>query len=440
MEEPVAFLEPLKTLHETRSEVEFGMFAVQVIKQNTSKLTVGPVQAFVVEIPAKLTSKALRQVSYQPHLVKPIIPSGGKHPSFSHFRRVCTLSHLPEDLTWRRDYDSRGLQTCFLLVPNTVVPWEKIRDHFLPHIEEEGLPRCFDAVVPRYGPLNVEQASLWSERYWPTIYNPAAQVLQDAPPLQHLKRIRTQLEVPAADKYLQLAMMAAIEAREMGHGRAVGAVVVDPETGAVIAVAGDARWYSPNPVPKPKKGRRGTRGEGRPEYHAVMRAIAMVANKELRRRIAAGGHKKFLTTYRETPSGQALTAIEARYEDDEKILEDLTSKVGNVNIGESHDTVLPEKQSGPQKEGYLCSGLDIYLTHEPCVCCGMGMIHSRFRVCVLGRQMPGSGGLSAERGGVHLSYGLFWRRELNWRVMTFRHTEATAWDGEGRTDKEIFHA
>lgn len=66
MEEPVAFLEPLKTLHETRSEVEFGMFAVQVIKQNTSKLTVGPVQAFVVEIPAKLTSKALRQVSYQP--------------------------------------------------------------------------------------------------------------------------------------------------------------------------------------------------------------------------------------------------------------------------------------------------------------------------------------------------------------------------------------
>jgi len=58
----------------------------------------------------------------------------------------------------------------------------------------------------------------------------------------------------------------------------------------------------------------------------------------------------------------------------------------------------------------------------------------------LGRQMPGSGGLSAERGGMHLSYGLFWRRELNWRVMTFRHTEAASWDGEGRTDKEIFHA
>ncbi|KAK5259057.1 tRNA-specific adenosine deaminase subunit tad3 [Exophiala xenobiotica] len=404
MAEPVPFLEPLKTLHETRSEEVF-------------------VRAFVIEIPA--------------NIVKPIIPNGGKHPSFSHFRRVCTLSHLPEDLTWRRDYDSRGLQTSFLLVPNTVVPWENIRDTFLPHIDVEGLPRCFDAVVPRFGPLNAEQAALWTERYWPTIYNPAAQVIQDAPPLHHLKRVKSQLEVPAADKYMGLAMMAAMEAREMGHGRAVGAVIVDPETDAVLAVAGDARWYAENP--KVQRARKSNGAEGRPEYHAVMRAIAMVANKELRRRIAAGGHKKFLTTYCETPSGQALTSIEARYEDDGKALQDLTTQVGNIAISEPHDA-LPEKQSGPQKEGYLCSGLDIYVTHEPCVCCGMGMIHSRFRSCVLGREMPGSGGLSAEKGANRLGYGLFWRRELNWRVMTFQHTGAAALDGEGRIETGIFHA
>jgi len=80
------------------------------------------------------------------------------------------------------------------------------------------------------------------------------------------------------------------------------------------------------------------------------------------------------------------------------------------------------------------------VTHEPCVCCGMGMIHSRFRSCVLGREMPGSGGLSAEKGANRLGYGLFWRRELNWRVMTFQHTGAAALDGEGRIETGIFHA
>ncbi|KAL2414960.1 hypothetical protein ABEF91_000270 [Exophiala dermatitidis] len=407
---PVPFLEPLKTLHETRSDEEF-------------------VRAFVVEIPAKLTSKALS-------IVKPIIPSGGKHPSFSHLRRLCTLVHLPLDLAWRRDYDARGLQTVFLLLPNTVVPWEDIEATLMPHIDVEGLPRCFDAVVPRFAPLSAEQAALWSERYWPSIFNPAAQVVQDAPPLHQLRRVRTALEVPMADKYIQLAFQAAAEAHDAGHGRGVGAVVVDPETGAVMAVAGDARWWSEDP--KIHKSLMANHGEGRPEYHAAMRAIAMVANKEHRRRIKAGSHNKFLATCSETPSGQAVTSIEARYEDDDKVLRDLTNGLRNVTLVD-HDS-LPEKQSESRSEGYLCSGLDLYLTHEPCVCCAMAMIHSRFRACVFARRMPRSGGLSAETGEKTLGYGLFWRRELNWRVMTFEHTRAMTLKGADRIDKDIFHA
>jgi tRNA-specific adenosine deaminase 3 len=369
-------------------------------------------------------------------IVKPIIPTGGKHPSFNHLRRLCNLSHLPLDLTWRRDYDSRGLQTVFLLVPNTVVPWESIRDTLVPHIDVQGLPRCFDAVVPRFAPLSAEQATLWTERYWPAIYNPAAQVIQDAPPLHHLRRVRTALEVPATDKYMKLAMMAGAEAHEEGHGRSVGAVVVDPESGAVIAVAGDARWWSADP--KIHKSLMADHGEGKPEYHAVMRVIAMVANKELRRRINAGAHQKFLATCSETPSGQALTVTEARYEDEDKVLRDLTAGLGNVVLANTE--VLPEKQTGPRTEGYLCSGLDIYLTHEPCVCCAMAMIHSRFRACVFARKMPGSGGLCAEAGNKKLGYGLFWRRELNWRVMTFQHNQAAALAGDERLDTGIFHA
>ncbi|OAL36507.1 hypothetical protein AYO20_04123 [Fonsecaea nubica] len=413
MVEKISFLEPLKTVHENRSEEVF-------------------VQAFVIEIPAKLTSKALS-------IVKPVIPNGGKHPSFSHFRRVCSLTHLPLDLTWRRDYDARGLQTVFLLVPNTVVSWEDIKATLVPHIDVEGLPRCFDAVVPRHAPLSSEQAALWTERYWPSIYNPAAQVLQDAPPLHQLRRMRTLLEVPATDTYMELARQAARASREHGHGRGVGAVVVEPETSTVVAVAGDARWWSDDPGTH--QSLMANNGEGRPEYHAVMRAVAMVANKELRRRIRAGGHLKFKDTCSETPSGQALTPVESQYGEDQEILRDITSGLGNVVLETNVNDAVPEKRPNPRSEGYLCSGLDIYLTHEPCVCCAMAMIHSRFRVCVFARKMPGSGGLCSEPGGNRLAYGLFWRRELNWRVMTFQHTQAAAVEGEeGPTDKGIFHA
>ena len=321
-------------------------------------------------------------------------------------------------------------------MPNTVVPWEEIKAALLAHIDIEGLPRCFDAVVPKFAPLTAEQAALWSERYWPSIFNPAAQVHQDAPPLHLLRKVRTALEVPDTEKYMKLAVMAAAEAQQGGHGRAVGAVVVDPESGTVVAVAGDARWSSDNPAIQ--ESLKANHGQGRPEYHALMRVIAMVANKELRRRIKAGSHNKFLATCSETPSGQALTATEARYEDDDKVLQDLTCGLGNIVLADAE--VLPEKQSGSRPEGYLCSGLDIYLTHEPCVCCAMAMIHSRFRACVLGRKMPRSGGLSAEAGDKTLGYGLFWRRELNWRVVTFQHSPTTVTAGEGGIDAGIFHA
>ena len=441
------FLEPLKTVHETRSEEVFSMYClpeafVYVADHLTSSSVRrrDPCQADKQGAQVSFSTLAvIEMLTHNPSIVKPIIPSGGKHPSFGHFRRVCTLSHLPEDLTWRRDYDARGLQTVFLLVPNTVVPWEDIKVTFEPHIDIEGLPRCFDAVVPRHAPLSAEQAALWSERYWPSIYNPAAQVMQDCPPLHHLRRTRAALEVPNTDEYMELALTAAGQSTEYGHGRGSGAVVVDPETGEVVAVAGDARWWTDDSDIDHSSA--DDQGEGRPEWHALMRVVAMVANKELRRRISAGGHLKFKDTCTESPAGQSLAPIESYYEEDREPLRDLTAGLGNIVLETNTADVLPEKRNGPRSEGYLCSGLDIYLTHEPCVCCAMAMIHSRFRACVFVRKMPGSGGFCAEPGKNRLGYGLFWRRELNWRVMTFQHTQMAVLEGEeGRMDTKIFHA
>jgi tRNA-specific adenosine deaminase 3 len=91
--------------------------------------------------------------------------------------------------------------------------------------------------------------------------------------------------------------------------------------------------------------------------------------------------------------------------------------------------------------GYLCEGLVLFITHEPCVMCAMAILHSRFGGVVFGRALKGTGALCAERrdaGGEGMSgepenglaYGLFWRRELNWRMLAWQ------WVEEGEADKE----
>jgi tRNA-specific adenosine deaminase 3 len=366
------------------------------------------------------------------------------------------LTHLPLDLKWRRNYDSNGLQTVFLLLPNSTVPWFKIAEAFAVHVDEPGLPRCFNQVVPRHAPLSSEQADLWSERYWPTTYNPAAQLLQDAPPLHQLRRVQVEIDTSSATEYIQLAKQAGEGARLKGHGRGVGAVVVNPKTQQVIAVAGDGRWWTSEQTSSANPDL--TDCEGRPEHHALMRVVAMVANKELRRRLRAGSHTRFASTCTESPGGEPLTDLERVYSEavnSPLVLSPTTSNPASPtfpapisptesieNLASSLSSSLSSFSIGSRmsrSEGYLCSGLDLYLTHEPCVCCAMAMIHSRFRSCIFERRMPGSGALSARDTPASLGYGLFWRRELNWRVMTFQYHETKDTRRRGRAvDK--FHA
>lgn len=299
-------------------------------------------------------------------------------------------------------------------MPNPIVDWETVKKSIAPFITDDSeLPRCITVIVPKLPPLNNDQAKLWSERYWPCSYNPASQVLQDAPPIHQIRKIQAQVDTPRAETFLHLANTAADSAAKGGYGRAIGAVVVDPSLDEVVAVAGDARWLSQQNSKFVNDS--DYQKEGRPDYHALMRVIAMVANKELKRRLSAGSHTKFSSTCSEVPSGHPLNDLETQYAHAPYHLKPPVVKV------EEQTAAVNPPQPTKRSEGYLCSNLDLYLTHEPCVCCAMAMIHSRFRTCTFLKRMPQTGSLGSENKDGGLGYGLFWRRELNWRVMTFQY-------------------
>lgn len=123
-----------------------------------------------------------------------------------------------------------------------------------------------------------------------------------------------------------------------------------------------------------------------------------------------------------------MSVIEQYYLDSTALGDEMCSKF----IG------FPPPATDTRGEGYLCSNLDIYVTHEPCVCCAMAMVHSRFRACILETRMTASGALCARTHQSMLGYGLFWRRELNWRVLTFQYKRAES--DRGPVLKDMFHA
>jgi tRNA-specific adenosine deaminase 3 len=253
--------------------------------------------------------------------------------------------------------------------------------------------------VPSLAPTSAEQARHWSENFWPTIYNRSNPF---GPHPFNLSKAQDEIG-PKAGEWLALAARAGHESKNLGHGEAIGAVVL--QAGEPIAVVGDMRWTG--------CGKETGAPNGNVMSHAAMRAIGMVAKKRIR-------------VDREAPPkpnpadvGVDPKAPEARNTDwfhDEP--------ANPLERYYFEDTDI-------KPNGYLCVDLDIVLTHEPCIMCSMAILHSRFNRCIFGQRMPLTGGLTADsvadRGVVHgtagdeggLQYGLFWRPELNWKFMAW---------------------
>lgn len=270
--------------------------------------------------------------------------------------------------------------------------------------------------VPLLPPTSEEQSKQWSQQYWPTVYkrnNPFG------PHPSIISHAEDELR-SSTGQWMALAAFAGLEASIASIGEEFGAVIVDRHArggSSAIVVAGDARWKEQHTQDIISQ-----ECSGNVMAHAVMRAIGMVAQKR-----CALLHRRD-----QTPSDPAELKIFA-----DKPLTPVERAVY------SKDALAAG--------GYLCLDLEIYITHEPCIMCSMAILHSRFGRVIFGKRMPKTGGLTAEieaststassnaeLSEVHakcdskildarsparhqipggLGYGLFWRPELNWKLL-----------------------
>lgn len=255
-------------------------------------------------------------------------------------------------------------------------------------MEEEVFLRSIP--VPMVSPTSQVQAAMWTQHFWPSLYR------KNNPLGPHPSMIARQTDEIADDAALWMAMahQVARQSQDAGYGEPMGACIIQRGENnkiTVVALAADARYCH--------QGKVGCAGN--PMAHSAMRAISIVAQKLVR------------AENRKTQTTQA-PIMEFEAFQDSPILED-ERKVFDLDH--------------PNPDGYLCHGLEMYLTHEPCVMCSMAILHSRMGKVAFRHRMPLTGGLCAEdRGAEHPSLngadggrglGLFWRRELNWSMIAW---------------------
>ncbi|KAJ8924155.1 hypothetical protein NQ315_006939 [Exocentrus adspersus] len=164
---------------------------------------------------------------------------------------------------------------------------------------------------------------------------------------KHLEKLSTNTlfsskELSEFGDYMKLAIDVAV----YGNEHRVGAVVVDPKINSVVAVG-----YS-----RSKEG---------PCRHAAMVAVDNVAKTQ-----NGGAWNREKVTERQSDlntNGLEETLLVLLKEKHKALRFGATWSKGKKELFEPAD--------GP----YLCTGYYMFLTHEPCAMCAMGMIHSRVK-------------------------------------------------------------
>lgn len=332
------------------------------------------VEAYIVDIPAKSANTVLHAID---EAIRPRYPI-----NLPHLRRFVKPAFLPSHLQGPRvEQDTLHFLLCPAKTLNASEALGLLSSSTHTDIETHRF-HLRTISVPLLPPTSLDQAEAWSRRYWPIIYkgnNPFG------PHSSVVARAENEI-IGNVASYIALAKRVGTETATASFGLPIGAVTVDrsnPAHPSIVVAAGDARWAD---LPDAAK-----HGSGNVMHHAVMRSIGLIARKR----------KDML----EPPLQAEHMGMNHSGSTDEPV----TATERGLFTGA---TLAPG--------GYLCLDLEIYVSHEPCIMCSMALLHSRFGRVVFAEQMPHTGGLTAEAVGSKASYGLFWRPELNWKLLAWQ--------------------
>ncbi|KAL8366085.1 hypothetical protein RB595_004727 [Gaeumannomyces hyphopodioides] len=360
----------------------------------------------------------------------------------SHLRRCAKPCDLPSHLKAhlmndspqsRQMHTGKAAWVYIMLGIESLFDMEELFDSLSRIDNMGGEPFVATIPVPLLPPTSQVQAALWCSQFWPTVYR-KTNPLGPHPSL--VARSTDDIAVDAAI-WMGLAHMVAAKARKAGLGLPIGACIIqrmDDGQTKLVALAADARLNHWGNAPTGAKGDACCSTTGNPIGHAVLRAISMVAKKLVRAERRASPVDGDSDDDTEMPALKPQAAAAA-------------AAAAAMAASEAHripvkfdpfqdDPLLEEERlvfeaDHPSPEGYLCHGLELYLTHEPCVMCAMSILHSRMGKVILAERMPLTGGICSEdraldtfkypdmanfSSGGH-GLGLFWRRELNWSLL-----------------------
>ncbi|KAJ6652355.1 hypothetical protein lerEdw1_011585 [Lerista edwardsae] len=315
--------------------------------------TVGPNDASAWQVVPVLSERESQKVALMPVYAAPILDKKEASRLVKEVSAVHPLGDYPHLKRVRACASAGGLHPLEMILcsaGHTEGPLQSLADLFPGgQVDLSGLGEPFLAQVPVCPPLTRAQYEE-AASHWPVSFHENKRISRALSGC-----LFTPLEKAAMQSHMEAAIQAAKQGAKQGMAP-VGAVVVDPAAGRVLAVGHDCR----NGI--------------HPLLHAAMVCIDLVAHGQ------GGG----AYSYPDYPSCTFLPGD------------------GSLARSSSLDNGLP----------YICTGYDMYLTREPCTMCAMALVHSRIERVFYGVPSP--------HGALGTNYHLHSRKDLNHRYEVFR--------------------